>query len=85
MVISAVLPPRALRAFRRVGFQKKVDALCAYLRDARTRCDFRVIDLLTVSSFGGNTRLFYDGAHVTKENSRLIARHALSTQPDCFR
>jgi hypothetical protein len=27
--------PRALRAFRRVGFQKKVDVLRAYLRDAR--------------------------------------------------
>ena len=77
--------PRALRAFREVGFRKKMAVLRAYLRDARTRCDFRVLDLLTVSSFGGRTSWFYDGAHVTKENSRLIARHALHRQPDCFR
>jgi len=77
--------PRALRAFREVGFQRQVAVLRAYLQDARTRCDFRVLDLLTVESFGGRWRWFYDGAHVTKENSRLIARHALRTQPDCFR
>jgi hypothetical protein len=77
--------PRALRAFRDVGFRKKMAVLHAYLRDARTRCDFRVLNLLTVASFRGRTGWFYDGAHVTAENSRLIARHALRTQPDCFR
>ena len=77
--------PRALRAFDEVGFGKKMAVLRAYLRDARTRCDFRVLDLLTVASFGGRTGWFYDGAHVTRENSRLIARHALSAQPICFR
>lgn len=77
--------PRALRAFGEVGFRKKMAVLRAYLRDARRRCDFRVLDLLTVSSFGGRTSWFYDGAHVTRENSRLIARHALRTQPVCFR
>lgn len=76
--------PRALRAFGEVGFGKKMAVLRAYLRDARTRCDFRVLDLLTIASFGGRTSWFYDGAHVTSENSRLIAGHALRTEPVCF-
>ena len=42
---------------RRWAFEKKMAGLRAYLRDARTRCDFRVLDLLTVSSFGGRTAL----------------------------
>ena len=69
--------PRALSAFRKVGFQKKTNALIAYLRDARTRCDFRLINLLSIRSFNGRARWFYDGAHPTKENSRLLIRRIL--------
>jgi hypothetical protein len=76
--------PRALRAFRAVGFQKKMDALLAYLRDARTRCDFRVLNVLDIKSFDGRERWFYDGAHVTQDNARLILALALRTWPVCF-
>jgi len=77
--------PRALRAFRAVGWQKKVDALTAYLRDAQSRCDFRVLNFLDIASFGGRARWFYDGAHVTRENARLILRQTLRVAPECFR
>ena len=77
--------PRALRAFRAVGWQKKVDALMAYLHDAQSRCDFHVLDLLDIASFDGRARWFYDGAHVTRENARLILRYALRAAPECFR
>jgi hypothetical protein len=77
--------PRALRAFRAVGWQRKLDELTAYLRDAQSRCDFRVLNLVSIASFGGRSRWFYDGAHVTRENARLIVRHALRVAPECFR
>lgn len=77
--------PRALKAFRAVGFQKKMAILAAYLRDAQSRCHFRVLNLLSITSFDGRARWFYDGAHVTRENSRLIIRHALRVAPECFR
>ena len=85
--VVVIMPyhPRALRAFRAVGWQKKVNALTAYLRDAQGRCDFRVLNLLDIASFGGRARWFYDGAHVTRENARLILRHTLRVAPECFR
>jgi len=76
--------PRALHAFRAVGWQKKLDRLTAYLRDAQTRCRFRIIDLVKIASFEGRARWFYDGAHVTRENARLIIRRVLRTAPECF-
>jgi hypothetical protein len=77
--------PRALRAFRTAGFQKKVDALLTYLRDAQTRCSFRILNLLSIGTFDGRASWFYDGAHVTTENARQIVRQALRAAPECFR
>ena len=85
--VVVVMPyhPRALRAFRAVGWQKKLDALTKYLHEAQSRCDFRVLNLVSIATFGGRSRWFYDGAHVTRMNSRLIIRHALRVAPECFR
>jgi len=85
LVIVMPYHPRALRAFRAVGWQKKVDGLTTYLRDARTRCSFRLLDLVDIRKFRGRADWFYDGAHVTRENSRLIIRRTLSAAPECFR
>lgn len=85
LVVIMPYQPRALRAFRAAGFQKHLDMLTTYLRDAQKRCDFRVLDLVDISSFGGSPRAFYDGAHVTRENTRRIIRHAVRAAPECFR
>ncbi len=85
LVVIMPYQPKALRAFRAAGFQKHLDVLTSYLRDARTRCDFRVLDLVDISSFGGSPRAFYDGAHVARENTRRIVRHAVRAAPECFR
>jgi hypothetical protein len=73
-----------LAAFRAVGWEVKVDRLRAYLANVQKRCDLRVIDLLEISSFGGSPNEFYDGAHVTRENSARIIRHVVKVAPECF-
>ena len=74
LIVVMPYQPRVLRAFREAGFQKHLDRLAAYLRDAGTRCRFRVLDLTDIRTFGGSATEFYDGAHVTRENARRIAR-----------
>jgi hypothetical protein len=85
VVVLMPYHPRALKAFRAVGFQRQVDELLSYLTRARTRCDFRVVDLIDIRSFGGRARWFYDGAHVTRENARRIIRRTVALAPECFR
>ena len=84
--VVVVMPyhPRALRAFRKVGFQRQVDELLAYFKRAQTRCDFRVVNAVDIRSFGGEPRWFYDGAHVTRENARRIIKRVVAQAPQSF-
>jgi len=84
--VVVVMPyhPRALRAFREVGFQRQVDELLSYFKRARTRCDFRVVNAVDIRSFGGEPRWFYDGAHVTRENARRIIKRVVARAPQSF-
>ena len=66
LIVVMPYQPRVLRAFREAGFQKHLDRLAAYLRDAGTRCRFRVLDLTDIRTFGGSSTAFYDGAHATR-------------------
>ena len=85
LIIVMPYQPRVLRAFRAAGFQKHLDRLAAYLRGAQTRCRFRVLDLTEIRTFGGSSRGFYDGAHVTRANAHRITRYAVGAAPECFR
>ena len=85
LIVIMPYHPRALRAFRDAGFEKKLNALTAYLSDAQTRCDFRVVNFISIKAFGGRASWFYDGAHVTTDNARQIIRQALRLAPECFR
>lgn len=85
LIVLMPYQPRVLKAFRKVGFQKHLDRLRAYLRDAGTRCTFRALDLTNVKSFGGDPKAFYDGVHVTRANARKILDYAVVNAPECFR
>lgn len=85
VVVLMPYHPRALRAFREVGFQRQVDELLRYFKQAKTRCDFRVVNLIDIRSFDGDPRWFYDGAHVTRENARRIIKRTVELAPVCFR
>ena len=84
--VVVIMPyhPRVLQAFREVGWETKVDRLRTYLANLQERCDLRVVDLLEIESFGGSPDEFYDGAHVTMENSARIIRHVAKVVPECF-
>ncbi len=76
--------PVVLEAFREVGWQAKHDRLIDYFTGLQETCDFRVLDYTELASFGGRAKYFYDGSHVTKENSRLIFEQAVRDAPECF-
>jgi hypothetical protein len=76
--------PEALRAFREVGWQTKLERLKAYLARLHHGYDFRVLDCTEIATFGGSADAFYDGAHVKTENARRILRYAVRAAPACF-
>ena len=84
LVILMPVQPRALRAFRRAGFQRHLDALTTYLAQAQTRGTFRVLDFTDIRAFGGSAREFYDAVHPTRVNTQRIIRRAVELAPECF-
>lgn len=85
LVILMPVQPRALRAFRKAGFQRHLDELRAYLGAAHTRVSFRTLDFTDIRTFGGSPREFYDAVHPTAENTRRIVKRAVELAPECFR
>jgi hypothetical protein len=84
--VAVIMPyqPDVLKAFREVGWEVKVDRLRKYLAGVQTRCELHVVDLLDIATFGGSPDEFYDGAHVTMENSARIIRYVVDNAPECF-
>jgi hypothetical protein len=77
--------PRALAALRAVeGWQDRFDEFKAYLQGLQTTYQFHLLDYTDISSFGGHPKDFYDGAHITLANARLLLRKAIKAAPECF-
>jgi hypothetical protein len=85
LVVIMPYQPTVLRAFLSVGWGAKERGLHRYLRAVGRRCDFKVLDLVDISTFGGKPNWFYDGAHLTAANSRLLLRYCVRKAPRCFR
>ena len=86
--VIVIMPyqPRVLAAFRAVGWERKVDALRAYLAGLqRAGLRFVVLDYLEIASFNGDANGFYDGAHITVANARRVIRQAVRDAPGAFR
>ena len=81
LIVIMPYHPRALSAFLSVGWGVKERWLRSYLSRLSQHLDFRVLDCLHISTFGGTPDGFYDGAHLTAENSRRLIRYCIAHAP----
>ena len=77
--------PRALEALTNAGWRPRLTALKAYLQGLRATYRFHLLNYNTVAAFERHTWYFYDGAHPTVENSRILLRHAVKAAPESIR
>ena len=85
LIVIMPYHPRALSAFLSVGWGVKERWLRNYLSRLSEHLDFRVLDCLHISTFGGTPDGFYDGAHLTAANSRRLIRYCIAHAPGCFK
>jgi hypothetical protein len=78
LIVIMPYHPRALSAFLSVGWGVKQVWLEGYLAKLSKYLDFKVIDCLKISKFGGTANGFYDGSHLTAENSRRLLRYCIA-------
>ena len=85
LIVIMPYQPRVLRTFLSVGWGVKQRWLRSYLSKLSGRLNFRVIDCLDISTFGGTSTGFYDGAHLNAANSRRLLRYLIAQAPGCFK
>jgi hypothetical protein len=85
LIVIMPYHPRALNAFLSVGWGVKQRWLQTYLSKLSEHLDFRVLNCLRISTFGGRADGFYDGAHLTAENSRRLIRYCVAHAQSCFK
>jgi hypothetical protein len=85
LIVIMPYHPRALSAFLSVGWGVKQKWLQNYLSKLSEHLDFKVLNCLRLSTFGGTESGFYDGAHLTADNSRRLIRYCIAHAPSCFK
>jgi len=85
LIVIMPYHPRALSAFLSVGWGVKEKWLRNYLARLSEHLDFKVLNCLNISTFGGTPDGFYDGAHLNAENSRRLIRYCIAHAPGCFK
>ncbi len=85
LIVIMPYHPRALNAFLSVGWGVKQRWLRTYLSKLQDHLNFRVLNCVTIKTFGGDPNGFYDGAHLTASNSRKLIRYCIRRAPGCFK
>ncbi len=85
LIVVMPYQPRVLSAFYSVGWDVKQKWLMNYLGNLQKRLNFRVLNCLKISTFGGSPDGFYDGSHLTIGNSRKLIRYLVAHAPSCFK
>ena len=83
-VVLMPLHPRLLAAVRPAGWQKRHDAVTAYLTGLQERYGFGLLDCSDLATCAGDRRQFYDGFHVKRPNARTLAAHVVAQLPSVF-
>ena len=85
LIVIMPYQPRVLSTFLSVGWGVKEKWLRNYLTKLSEHLDFKVLDCLDISTFGGTANGFYDGAHLNAANSRRLIRYCIAHAPSCFK
>ncbi len=85
VIVAMPIHPRVLAALRPYGRERSHARFLAYLHGLEKRYRLRVVDLTELSSFGGDPDGFYDGVHITRENSDRVIDTLVEQAGDVLR
>jgi hypothetical protein len=72
VVVLTPIHPAMRKALGPLGWNVRYRQVRTYLRELAARYRFSLVDMTSLSSFGGSPRLFYDGFHLTVPNMHRL-------------
>ena len=85
VVVLTPTQPEVLTAAQQAGWRKRHAEVLRLLEQLQQQYDFAVVDMTSVSSFGGDPAGFFDATHMTTENQRRMIDAVLSRAGDRLR
>jgi hypothetical protein len=85
VVVLTPTHPEVLSAAREAGWERRHAELLRLLERLRQEYDFAVVDMTSVDAFAGDPDGFFDAAHMTTENQRLMVDAVLEQAGDRLR
>jgi len=78
IVVLTPTQPQVLEAAQGAGWKLRHAEVLRLLEGLQKQYDFAVVDMTSVSSFGGHPAGFFDATHMTRENQRTMIDAVLS-------
>jgi hypothetical protein len=72
VIVLTPIHPAMRAVLGPLGWNVRYRQVLAYLHELSTRYRFSLVDMTSLSSFGGSPRLFYDGFHLTVPNMHRL-------------
>jgi hypothetical protein len=72
LIVITPIHPAMRKVLGPLGWNVRHRQLLAYLRALSRHYRFTLLDMSSISSFGGSPRLFYDGFHLTSPNMHRL-------------
>ena len=85
VVVLTPTQPEVLTAAQQAGWRKRHAEVLRLLEQLQRQYDFAVVDMTSVSSFGGDPAGFFDATHMTRENQRRMIDAVLARAGDRLR
>ena len=82
VVVLTPTQPEVLTAAQGAGWQLRHAETLRLLEQLQQQYDFAIVDMTSVSSFGGDPAGFFDATHMTTENQRKMIDAVLSQAGD---
>ena len=85
VVVLTPTQPEVLTAAQGAGWQLRHDETLRLLERLQEQYDFAIVDMTSISSFGGDPAGFFDATHMTTENQRKMIDAVLAQAGDRLR
>ena len=85
VVVLTPTQPEVLTAAQEAGWRLRHAETLRLLEQLQQQYDFAIVDMTSVSSFGGDPAGFFDATHMTHENQRRMIDAVLSQAGDRLR
>ena len=84
VVVLTPTQPEVLTAAQQAGWRKRHAEVLRLLESLQRKYAFQIVDMTSISSFGGSPTGFFDATHMTLENQRRMIDAALQETGGVF-